>query len=70
MQDNPTIAEQNIMSNSKTDQVDNSNLEQSIQANPKERTSNKRAEKKSKSLGEVAWEQMFKDHKSSNTSKN
>ena len=41
-------AEQNIKSNSNTDQVDTSHPEQFIQANQKESTSNKRAEKKSK----------------------
>ena len=54
MQDNPTIAEQNIKSNSITDQVDTSHPEQFIQANQKESTSNRGAEQKSKSLGEVA----------------
>ena len=64
MQDNPTIAEQNIKNNSITDQADTSHPEQSSQANPKENTSNRRADEKSKSLGEVAWEQIFNNHKS------
>ena len=64
MQDNPTIAEQNIKSNSNPEQVDTSHPEQSIQANAKESTSNKRAEKKSKSLGKVAWERIFNNYKS------
>ena len=64
MQDNPTIVEQNIKSNSNTDQVDTSHTEQSFQANPRESTSNRRAVEKSKSLGEVAWEQIFNNHKS------
>ena len=58
MQDNLTVAEQNIKSNSNPDQVDTSHPEQSLQANQKESTSNRRAEKKSMSLGEVAWEQI------------
>ena len=64
MQDKLTVAEQNIKSNSNPDQVDASHPEQSLQANQKESTSNRRAEKISKSLGEVAWEQIFNNHKS------
>ena len=61
MQDNLIIAEQNIKNNSITDQA---NPEQSSQANPKENTNNRKADEKSKSLGEVAWEQIFNNHKS------
>ena len=61
MQDNLIIAEQNIKNNSITDQA---NPEQSSQAKPKENTNNGKADEKNKSLGEVAWEQIFNNHKS------
>ena len=56
MQDNPIIAEQNIKNNSITDQA---NPEQSSQTKPKENTSDRKADEKNNSLGEVAWERIF-----------
>ena len=60
MQDSPIIAEKSIKNNSITDQA---NPEQSSQAKPKENTNNRKADEKNKSLGKVAQERIFNNHK-------
>ena len=62
MQDHKTVTKQCTRSNSNPDHVDTSHHEQLIQARQKENTTNRGAEQENKTLGEVAWEQMFNDH--------
>ena len=52
------LAEKSIKHNSITEQ---DNPEQSSQTKPKENTSNKKADEKNNSLGEVAWEQILNE---------
>ena len=54
------LAEKSIKHNSFTEQ---DNPEQSSQTKPKENTSNKKADEKNNSLGEVAWEQILHESK-------
>ena len=63
MQSNPATAEWSVKSNLNTDQFNISHPEQSSQASLKEGTINDSSERKSKSLGEVAWEQIFNNYK-------
>ena len=63
MQSNPATAEWSVKSNLNTDQFNISHPEQSSQASLKEGTINDSSEGKSKSLGEVAWEQIFNNYK-------
>ena len=56
MQDSPMLAERSIKHNFIADQAI---PEQSSQTKPKENISNRKADEKSNSLGEVAWEKIF-----------
>ena len=63
MQSNSATAEWSVKSNLSTNQFNISHPEQSSQASLKEGTINDSAEEKSKSLGEVACEQLFNNYK-------
>ena len=54
-----TVARQHTRCNFESGQVDPSHLEHIIQANRTKDIKDRRAKQKSKTLGEVAWEQMF-----------
>ena len=56
MQVSPMLAEQSIKHNFSANKT---NPEQFIQTKPKENTSDRKADEKSNSLGEVAWERIF-----------
>ena len=64
MQYNKTVTGQRTRSNSNPDHVDPSYPEHLIQANQTKDIDDRRSRQKNKTLGEVAWEQMFKDNKS------
>ena len=53
------ITKQSTMSSLNMDQVDPLELEEIIQINQTKNIKDWKAKRKSKSLGEVAWEQMF-----------
>ena len=63
MQSNPATAEWSVKNNLNTDQFNISHPEQSSQASLKEGTINDSSKGKSKLFGEVAWEQIFNNHK-------
>ena len=64
MQDSPMLAERSIKHNFIVDQT---SPEQSSQTKPKENTSDRKADEKSNSLGEVAWERIFHESELSHT---